>query len=65
MKTHLNPTRKGYGKCSYHITEHLSFLKRVKLGLNYFIPLILVRAILTLCHDLMIWITKEVFSNDC
>jgi hypothetical protein len=40
----------------YHFSEHLSFLKRVKLGLNCLFPFVPIRAFLTLCHGLRIWI---------
>jgi hypothetical protein len=33
-KNPLEPNRKGSGRCMHHISEHLSFLKRVKLSFN-------------------------------
>jgi hypothetical protein len=52
----LEPNRKGSVRCRYHVSEQLSFLKRVKLRFNCLFPFIPVRLVLTLCHGLRIWI---------
>jgi hypothetical protein len=55
---------KDSGRCRYHISEHLSFLKRVKFRLNCLLSFIPVRASFAPCHGLRIWIGKDIFNND-
>jgi hypothetical protein len=40
MKNSLEPNRKGFGRCRHHISEHLSFLKQVKLSVNCLFPFV-------------------------
>jgi hypothetical protein len=42
MNTHLNPTEKMLGGVGISSSDHISFLKRIKLNLNCFLPFILV-----------------------
>jgi hypothetical protein len=41
-KNPLEPKRKGSVRCWHHFSEHLSFLKQVKLSFNCIFPLVLV-----------------------
>jgi hypothetical protein len=60
----LESNRKDSGRCRYHVNEHLSLLKWVKLNLYCLFPFVLVWAPFALCHGIRIWISKEIFSND-